>query len=130
MKLTIQMPDDLYDHFVELGDKAGKRPTSVISDVLKLFGLASPYDRILVIDAGARSRIEKVLSGGHLQSADDLATRIENLTRMEIEGVALDFSVGQKRELKRLADRNGIPYEEMVRRTVKEIEPLFFQAAH
>ena len=62
--------------------------------------------------------------------AADLVLKVEALASIQVEGVTLDFTPGQKRELKRLADRQGITYEEIVARTVKSMEEQFFSHAY
>ena len=130
MRVTIQLTDDVYGHYQKIADKHGVRISSLLADQLKRFDYVDPFDRIVIIPSGQRDELERVLSGGNIEDASDLVLKVEQLAGIQIEGVQLDFTPGQKRELKRMAKRQGITYEELAKRTVASMEELFFSYAH
>ncbi len=130
MRATVQLTDDIYDLYQQRADTHAVRISSLLQEQLKRFVDVDPFDRIVVIPSRQRDELEKVLSGGALEDAADLVLKVEALAAIEVEGVKLDFTPGQKRELKRLAERQGITYEEIVKRTVKSMEEQFFSYAY
>lgn len=130
MRVTIQLTDELAALYQKAADGHAVRISSLLAEQLKRFAHIDPYDRIVVIPSGQRDELEKILSGGVIEDAADLVLKVEALAAIQVEGVTLDFTPGQKRELKRLADRQGITYEEIVQRTVKSMEEQFFSYAY
>ncbi|MCJ2564309.1 MAG: hypothetical protein LN417_09520 [Candidatus Thermoplasmatota archaeon] len=130
MRATVQLTDDIYELYQAIADKHAVRISSLLQEQLKRFAHVDPYDRIIVLPATQRDELEKVLSGGAIEDASDLVLKVESLASIQLEGVVLDFTPGQKRELKRLAERQGITYEEIVKRTVQSMEEQFFSYAH
>ncbi len=130
MRVTIQLTDELADLYQKTADKHAVRISSLLAEQLKRFAHVDPFDRILVVAARQRDELEGVLSGGGIEDASDLVLKVKSLASIQIAGVKLDFTPGQKRELKRLAERQGITYKEIVERTVKSMEEQFFSVAY
>ncbi|KKL13353.1 hypothetical protein LCGC14_2526630, partial [marine sediment metagenome] len=130
MRITIQLTDELAALYQKRADTHAVRISSLLAEQLKRFVHVDPYDRIIVIPSAQRDELERILSGGALEDAADLVLKVEKLASIRIGGVSLDFTPGQKRELKRLADRQGITYKEIVARTVKSMEEQFFSYAY
>lgn len=130
MRVTLQLTDEVADLYQKIADKHAVRISSILAEQLKRFVSVDPYDRIVVVPSRQRDELEKVLSGGAIEDASDLVLKVEALASIQVEGVKLDFTPGQKRELKRLADRQRITYDEIVRRTVKSMEEQFFSSAY
>lgn len=130
MRVTVQLTDEVHDFYQKCADKHAVRISSLLAEQLKRFIHVDPYDRIVVIPSRQRDELEKVLSGGVIEDASDLVLKVESLAAIQVEKVVLDFTPGQKKELKRMAERQGISYEALVQRTVKSMEELFFSYAH
>ena len=119
MIIQVHLPDEVATVY-ERRSKARKITLSkTLAEQLKLFVDVNSHDRVLIVDAFQRNRIERVLSkGGHIKHGGDLAGRVETLARISIEGVDLKFDQSEKAEIARRAEKNGISLEEEVRRTV------------
>jgi len=125
MRVTIQMPDELYELYVARAEKVGARPTSYIAEFFHTFQDVDMADRILIIHKTQRVRLE-ALFGAQIAGADDLVRKVERILSLQIEAVEIDFTPGQKSEINRIAARNNISYKEQVKRTVKSMESMFF----
>lgn len=126
MRISIQLPDALYETLEERAKESHVRLTSYVGNLVKMFGHLNPTDRILILEPKARGELETILGGGHLLSQEDLVNKVRSVTDILVEKVELKFTAGQKKELKRRAERQGISYPEMVKRTVKSMESQFF----
>ena len=125
MRVTIQMPDDLYDLYAKRAEATNERPSSYLSHVLKAFQQADVDDRIIIIRKIQRQRLEELFARPVI-SDEDLVRQVERILTLSIEGVELRFTPGQKAEIKRVAERNNLSYEEQVKRTVRGMEQAFF----
>ena len=94
---------------------------------LQRFAKVPPSERILVVDSSSRDRLEHILSGGALQSGDDLYQKVRRLADIDIGQVRVEFTPSQLAQLKRYATRNEMTAEEAIRRTVRSMEEQFFE---
>lgn len=83
-------------------------------------------ERVLVISAQHRERLEHILAGRSFAGDAELVEEVEKLANLEIGGIRVDFTPAQLAQLKRFATRNHISVGEAVRRTVKAMEEQFF----
>jgi len=130
MRITIQLPDKLFEDLQAKAQGDELRTASYLSQLIKRFAKIDPMDRIVVVDQAARAELEEILGHGSIMDAKDLVAKVRRLSDIEIEKVELKFTLGQKAELQRIAVRQGISYKEIVRRTVKSMEAQFFDYAH
>jgi hypothetical protein len=131
MKITVQIADELYDHYLGQSEAMQQRGATVsaeelMADRLERFKAVDPGDRVVVIDPKSRQKLEGLLSGGSLMDADDLIRKVEGAMSIRIGDIRLDFTPGQMKEMAHLARRNGRALEEVVKDTVARMESLFF----
>ena len=130
-RVTLQLPDDLYDLYASRAKARSRHIDRLIVDELKAiqhFDVSS--DRVVVIDPETRQRIETLLGEGHVMGAEDLANKLERLLDIKVGGISLSFTPSQRHELKELAARNGFKVQDLIRATVKSMEELFFTNAY
>jgi hypothetical protein len=129
MKITLQLADELYDTYAEAARALAPRSVSAeeaMIGILEKFKGVQPQARTIVVTGKAREELEELLGGGQIRDPEDLVSKVEGLVHIEIEGVRLNFTAGQKQELSIYASKNGISVEEAVRRTVKSMQGQFF----
>lgn len=131
MKSTIQITDDLYDHFLSQAEemqRAGQSVTAeeVMADRLSRFKEVLPTDRIVVIDPKNRARLEALFGGGSLQDAPDLVSRVEKLADVRIGEIRIDFTNAEVRRLHNWAKRAGRPVEALIKETTEQIRLHLF----
>lgn len=131
MKLTVHLSDDVIEQYrsYQRDRSSIGELESILTNHLTRFSEVAPQDRILLVDAKSRGRLEKSLSGGHIKDPADLATRVERIVGLKLGGVDLDFTPTQKASLKAWAEKNHLTYEQGVSRVVKQLEPMFFNVA-
>lgn len=83
-------------------------------------------ERVLVVDAVSREKLEHLLSGGAIQSGVDLLEKVSRLADIKIGGIQIQFTPSQLTHIRRYATRNNITPDEAVRRIVKQMESQFF----
>lgn len=130
MKLTISIPDDLYECYEQMAERLNGRasPPDVILAQLERFKHAHAADRIIVVDAAARQRIETILGGNAIHSGEDLAAKIQALADIEIGQIRVDWSPAQLRKLKAFSIRHGKSVETIAREIVRDMSYQFFGA--
>ena len=129
MKVTLQLPDDLYDAYCELATQLLPRsasPEDVMISHLDKFKWMQPMTRAVIITGRERERVEELLGGGMVKDPADLVQKLEGLVSIKIEGVEVNFSAGEKQELSIYAAKNGITVQEAVERTVHGMRGQFF----
>lgn len=133
MKVTITIPDDVYDSYLGHAEKvqgtSGKHVVStehLIESQISRFQHVSPADRVIVVDSQSRERLETILQGGALRDSKDLVKRVELLASLEIGQVRVDFTPAQWEELKNRAIRNNRTVQQIAEATVMDMEPIFF----
>jgi capsular polysaccharide biosynthesis protein len=127
MVIQVHLPDNVAATYQKRAKSRKITMSKVLAEQLKRFIEVDAQDRVIVIPARTRSRIEKILSkGGHIQDAEDLVNRITSLARIQIEGVDLEFDQAEKEQIARRAEKNSIAFEEEIRRTVEGMKWQFF----
>lgn len=124
MKITLSLPDDLYERYAE---RAGGKVTAeeLILAQLERFKEVSPMDRVLVVLPKERAALENKLGGSSLRDGQDLLSKVESLASIEIGGVKVDFSPGELRNIKTFAAKNRIPVQQAVEQTVHGMKEQF-----
>ena len=82
--------------------------------------------RAVVVHGETLDRLEGILSGGSLLSAQDLQQKVERLAGISFLHLRLPFSPGQLEALAEKAERNGLTVEQLVERTAPRIYEQFF----
>ncbi len=128
MKITLQLPDDLYEAYERHLPKAlsGQATTEdLIVAQLDRFKDVSPQDRAVVLHGKARVRLEAILSGGTISSGDDLLQKVERLASIEVGEVKVPFTPGELQNIRTYATKNRIPFEEAMKRVVYGMKEQF-----
>jgi hypothetical protein len=123
VQLNGQAVDRLHEraaaHQRDLETEAG----SVLSAALQLLPLDG---RTVVLDGQVVQALEDLLVGGSLLSGEDLLQKVNRLAGISYGHVRLSFSPGQLEEIENRAARLSMSGEELIRRTAKKMEELFF----
>jgi len=127
MKLRLEIPDPLFElYLAHAKGNEGKVPELLVQQ-LDRFRRVSPLDRILVVDAHNRAKLEEMLSHPTPQIADtkELLERVDALAHIEIGGVAVRFHARDLLAIKNHAERNGLSIQEAVEYTVERMKGSF-----
>jgi hypothetical protein len=124
MRLTLSIPDDLYDRYA---DRTGGKATveDLLISQLERFKEVNPMDRVLVVLPKERAALEAKLSGGNLRDGADLLQKVEALAAIEIGGVKVDFSPGELRNIKTFATKNQRPVQKAIEDVVHGMKEQF-----
>jgi hypothetical protein len=85
-----------------------------------------PAHEPLTLSATERSQIETILGVGATSAGTALLTAVTRLGTISIGDVRVEFSPGQKEELKRRAVKRGITPAEEIRRVVEYVLESFW----
>ncbi|KKN27914.1 hypothetical protein LCGC14_0859690 [marine sediment metagenome] len=134
MKVTLQIPDGLYDVYLSHADALmGRGRQASVQDLivsqLDRFQKIAPMDRIVVVDSVSREGLEVLLPGGFLSSGADILGRVRELADLEIGGIRVEFTTRQWEQIKNYATRNRKTVEESARAIVRGMEEQFFDLA-
>lgn len=128
MKLTIQIPDDLYEVYAAHLSKAlaGKATIEdLLAHQLERFKEVSPSDRVVVILPPERSRLEALLAGGSILDGRDLAEKVQRLADIQIGEVRVDFSPGELKNIRTFATKNRKPVQQVISDVVHGMKEQF-----
>lgn len=128
MKLTLQIPDELYECYASHLEKAlaGKATIEdVLAHQLEKFKDVSPSDRVVVVLPPDRSRLEALLGGGSLVTSRDLAEKVQRLADIQIGEVRVDFSPGELQNIRTYATKNRKPIQQAISDVVHGMKEQF-----
>lgn len=127
MKLSLQIPDDLYDVYAEAAGRLNGEATAahMIAAQLDRFKHVDPVDRVLVVDSKSRDSLEHILSGGQLTDGANLLKKVQSLADIKIGSIKVSFTPGQLRMIKTFAARHGRSIQEMTESIVADIKREF-----
>lgn len=128
MRVTLQIPDELYDAYAAhlqppLNGHAS--PEDLMISQLERFKTVSPQDRAVIVANRDRIRLEEILSGGTLRDSADLVKKVEGLARLEIGEVKVTFTPGELNNIKVFAAKNRIPVQRAVEQVVHGMKEQF-----
>jgi hypothetical protein len=124
MKVTLQLPDDLYERYADR--TAGQASVEdLLLAQLERFKEVSPMDRVVVVLPKERAALEAKLSGGTLRDGADLLAKVSALADIEIGGVKVDFSPGELRNIKHFAAKNRRPVQQAIEDVVRGMKDQF-----
>jgi hypothetical protein len=135
VKVTLRIPDDLYETYLRHADSLagrggqGTSAEDLMVAQLERFSKVAPMDRVVVVDTRSREGLEKILPGGQLASGRDLLTKVRELADLKIGRIRVDFTTRQLEQVKNYATRNRITVEEATRAIVRGMEEQFFDIA-
>lgn len=84
------------------------------------------HGRAVVIDQATLQGLEAILGGGSILHQQDLTQKVHRLAGISFGHVRLDFTPGQLEEIDSRASRLSMTGEELIRRTARKMEELFF----
>jgi len=127
MKIPLEISDDLYSQFSKLAESDSlERVTDLMKTYLEYFVKIDPRKPYLVVSPEDRGKLEDILSGIDLKSSADLVMRVDQLARMEIGGVRVQFTPAQIAEIKSKAERNGDTLQSYTEKLVNQMAGFFF----
>lgn len=133
IRTYLEMDADLHDQYAEQAAKLNSAsrnghvsPENLMVAQLLRFAFIPPSERVIVIDAEHRDKLEHLLSGGAIRDGADLWEKVSRLASLEIGGLRVDFTPSQWTQLKRFASRNGITLEEATKRVVRQMSEQFW----
>lgn len=127
MKVTLDIPDELYSQFSTLAESDSlERISDLMKTYLEYFVKIDPRAPYLIVDPVSRGKLEEILSGGDIKSPTDLVQRVDHLSRMEIGGVRIPFTPAQIEEMKYKAERNGDTLQAYTEKLVSQMGQMFF----
>jgi hypothetical protein len=124
MKITLSLPDDLYEAYAERSQGKASIEDLLLSQ-LERFREVSPMDRVVVVLPRERAALEQKLSGGMLRDGADLLRKVEALADIEIGGVKVEFTPGELRNLRTYATKNRTPVEKVLSDVVHGMKDQF-----
>ena len=124
MKITLSLPDDLYEAYADRSQGKASIEDLLLSQ-LERFREVSPMDRVVVVLPRERAALEQKLSGGMLRDGADLLRKVEALADIEIGGVKVEFTLGELRNLRTYATKNRVPVERVVSDVVHGMKDQF-----
>jgi hypothetical protein len=138
MRLSIQVPDEIYDAYLRQATvlaargngHSNCRPEDLMVAQLDRFQHVAPMDRVVVIDSASRETLEKVLTGGHVSSGADLVAKVAELANLKIGHVEVDFTTKQWELLANYAGKNDLTVEEAAKAVVRGMQENFFDWAY
>lgn len=123
MRISITIPDELHDQLKE--SSADKTPNGVNARIVALldrFKDHSLSDRWLMIPPQARMQLEEMLQVAALTKPEDLLDRVRRNCTLKLHDISLRYGSGALEEMKRRADRVGVPFEEYLQQAVHASE--------
>lgn len=129
MKLTISLPDDLYD---EITVKSKESKLNLNDWLVKRLLATKDLDlaaRFVLLSGDSLIETEAALDSNHLTSSDAFLSALKKRLTISFGGIDLKLSVGELAELTRRAERNRRTPEEELKYAIQIVKPLIFHAA-
>lgn len=125
MRVTI--PDDVAEPYEGYADRQSKSIDDIVTTQLRRFSKLEPGRKALVLQTDIAERLEKTLGGLPFRDSADLVQRIEAHAALTFEGINLELTIGQKRELEARAQKQGRPVEALVKEVAERLmRDLFY----
>lgn len=131
MIVRLEIPDILYELYLSHARGDDAKVPSLLVQQLDRFRQVNPTDRILLVGAHARAKLEEMLPHPLPQIADakDLLQRVDALAHIEIGGVAVRFNQKDLTALAHYAEKNNLSVQEAVEYTVQRMKDSFISYA-
>ena len=136
MKLSLQIPDEVYDAYAKHSERLAGRgnghsasPEDMMAAQLSRFAKVAPMDRVVILDSASRDALETLLSGGAIHSGADLLKRVQQLADLEIGGVRVEFTTKEWEQIRNYATRNGLTVQGAAESVVAGLHDQFFDIA-
>ena len=125
--LRVTIPDNLLPKLQQRADVAQKDLEGAAALTLQIAcGLLPLSGRCVVVHGAVLQRLEEILGSGSILNHEDLSQKVQRLAGITYGNIRMDFSPGQLEEIAGRAERLGLEPEELIRRTVRKMEELFF----
>jgi hypothetical protein len=108
MNVTLVIPPALYDKFQS---KVGEHRTihhSLVSLINRFQSFFDSDERVVVLSSEARKRLEHIF-GGPIEDGDRFAEWLEKQLSVQIGGVMVPLSEGQRKRIAAWAEKGGLP---------------------
>lgn len=121
MRVTLNLPDDLYQQLEkQAADKTKPAVNKRIKAILSTFNdVEEAGDRYIIIKGKHRREIEAILQGT-AHTADELTTKIKNMSTVSVGEHDMPFTVEETRQIQAQAAFWGEDTDVYVKRIVKE----------
>lgn len=111
MKVTFTVPDELYDIYLKQAKHDPKKVTAEMKARLERYALAGGPDRPLILTGDHRRALEDILETT-IDSAEEIVTMCQRLSRINLGEVVCDFSVSELETMQQQAQFMGETMEE------------------
>ena len=128
MRVKIELPDDLWEHYQKEAGRKRKAPEKLLVEILDRYQACTADERFLVLAPELIKRLEEALER-HFTQPHQLVELIEVLARIRIGDIRVEATPAQLRELAHKAERQGKTTEQLVRETYQAIARSFFRAS-
>jgi len=115
MILNLRVDDETYQHYADEAEATGSQPILVIEDRLKRALVLTPNSRYIILADGTRDRMEQILGGGSLKSAEDLLTRVQRLGHVKFGEHTIEITPGQMEEIIYRAAKMGRSVDDLIK---------------
>lgn len=126
MRVTIDLHDDLADHYRREGDDRCVPLESVIEGRLGAATRLDPRNRYLILDQPVLGELEKKVGGGHLQDNGDLLGKVQRLAQIRFGQHTLELTPGQLEEIAWRAGKQGRSIDQMLQAAYEKFAEDFF----
>lgn len=128
MKISLSIPDDLFDVYAREAKERNTDPGEVIRQrLIKAVGL-DPRERPIVLTGGRTMQaVEERLGGGNLKGAEDLLEKITKLASIRFGAHEFQITPGQWRELAFRATKTGRTPEQLIEAIYLKMSTTFFE---
>lgn len=120
MLVTLTVPDEVAEEYKK-GALPGHSLEQTLGAQLIKYKACRPTDRFILVDPGARERLEKLTTQLPFKSAEDIVGAVEQLAGVHVGSIRLNWTPIQYRELKGKADRWGMSPEQYTEAVVRRI---------
>ena len=126
MKVSISMPDELFEHYVvKFGLPAAY---SRMREAIEAYKSVNKDDRTLLLSGDNRRAIEAVFQTT-LDSPEKLVRLIQTMNTVRLGDVQMHFSQDQLERLQTQASFHGRTTEQFIRETVDELKEAMLERA-
>lgn len=128
MKITLSIPDDLFDIYAREAAERLTDPGNVIRQrLIKAVGL-DPRERPIILTGGqVMQQIEERLGGGNLRDGQDLLNKITKLASVKFGEHEFKITPGQFRELAFRATKTGRTPEQLIETMYQKMSQVFWE---
>src|SRR5258708_34320589 len=119
--MRVQIADSVAEAYEGDADRFDKTMDAVLEAQLDRFKHVRMTEPIVILKGEHRDRLQDILAGGSLRSAEDLVRKVQALADLKIGGIAVDFTPTQWAQIMARADKNDRPLAQELHTLVQQI---------